>query len=63
MVESCACFGPRHSPYSIYAAAVGTIFYVFSYDTVLAGIRDRKPGHKLGLGLVLKGIMQLLPFA
>ena len=27
------------------------------------GIRDRKPGHKLGLGLVLKGIMQLLPFA
>ena len=36
------------------------IFIQASQDC--SGIRDRKPGHKLGLSLVLKGIMQLLPF-
>ena len=41
MVLSCACLGPRHSPYSYYLccasdiAAVGTTFNVFSYDAVL----------------------------
>jgi hypothetical protein len=35
----------------------------FNIKTTIPGIRDRKPSHKLGLGLVLKGIMQLLPFA
>ena len=40
MVVSCACFGPRHVPYSNYLchapdkAAVGTIVNVFSYDAV-----------------------------
>ena len=41
MVKSCACFGPRHSPYSNYLCcafdivAVGTIFNIFSYNAVL----------------------------
>ncbi len=42
MELSCACIGPRHSPYSYYQCraydivAVGTTFKVFSYDVVWA---------------------------
>ena len=43
MVMSCACFGPRHFPYSNYLcrasdiASLGTIYNVFSFDAVYCG--------------------------
>ena len=44
MVVSCACLGPRHSPFSNYLcrtpdkAAVGTIFNALSFDAVSARV-------------------------
>ncbi len=52
MVTSCACFWPRHSPYSNYLcrasdiAAVGTIFNVFSYDVVSARDSNLSPSRR-----------------
>ena len=48
----CACFGPRHSPYSnsLYRAtdlaAVGTILNVFSYDAVSDRDTNLSPSRK-----------------
>ena len=48
-VMSCACFGPKHSPYSNYQcpapdiATVGTNVNVFSYDAMLS--RDSNLSH------------------